>query len=103
MIYAFENLAFKSEASAFLLTRINHFLESKEVPFNTLISYQVDSAKTTFAKQILDNVTLSYYGSNGKSCLNLLHAAPHKIMVFISRWRTLFCKLFNGLVENPYR
>ncbi len=82
MIHAFENLTFKSEASSFLLTCVNHFLKSKEVTFDTLISYQIDSAKTSLAEQVLDNITLSYYGSNGKSSLNLLHSAPRKIIAF---------------------
>src|SRR5579859_1335757 len=58
MVYTLENLAFKSEASAFLLARINHFLKSKEVAFDALISYQVNSAKTTLAEQTFDNVAI---------------------------------------------
>ena len=84
MIHAFENLTFKSEASAFLLACVNHFLKSKEVTLDPLISYQIDSAKPTLTEQVLDNITLSYYGSNGKSSLNLLHAAPRKIIAFIT-------------------
>src|SRR2546427_5091242 len=83
MIHALENLTFKSEASAFLLACVNHFLKSEEVAFDTLVSYQIDSPKTTLAKQVLDDITISYYGSNGKSRLYILHAAPRKIMVFM--------------------
>jgi hypothetical protein len=59
MIRALENLAFKSEASALLLARVNHFLKSKEVAFDTLISHQIDSTKTALAEQALNNITVS--------------------------------------------
>ena len=50
MIKPLEEFAFEGETRAFLLARVDHFFESKEVAPDALVVHEIDGAKSTFAE-----------------------------------------------------
>jgi hypothetical protein len=60
MIETLEDLTFECKTRTLFFIWINYFFEGIQIAFDVPISYEIDSAKATLAKQILYNVALSY-------------------------------------------
>src|SRR5579859_3211980 len=69
MIHPFKDIALKGKASAILFVGIYHLFESKEIILKALISYKIDSAKTTFTKQCFDTIALLHNTANRQNSL----------------------------------
>lgn len=61
MIEPLKHFTFKGKAVSFLFAWIDDFFESKKVPFDPLILYQINGPKTTFTEQALNDITILYY------------------------------------------
>ncbi len=59
MLKSSEHFTFKGEALSFVLVRVNHLFEGKQVVLDPVIPHKVDSTKSALTKQALDNIAAS--------------------------------------------